>query len=236
MWQPSSSHYTLKWDGDRSLGLILVAVVTMTIFYYRTRVDTIAVANAVDGYRAMTGPAISFLRHNLAALILVGFLPLLAAKLLCGVRLRSVGLGLGRWRQGLIWLAVGVPVALLAGWLSSAEPIMRAVYPLDPTLQPRLASFLQHIAGQFVYYVAWELLFRGVLLFGLEKRLGFAGANIVQTALSTVAHFGRPMAETLAAIPAGLAFGGIARQTRSIWYVVVIHLVVGAALDWFIVR
>ena len=104
-------------------------------------------------------------------------------------------------RQGLVWLAVGVPVALLAGWLSSADPVMRAVYPLDPTLQPRLASFIQHIAGQLVYYVAWELLFRGVLLFGLEKRLGFAGANIVQTALSTVAHFGRPLPETLAAIP-----------------------------------
>jgi len=51
-----------------------------------------------------------------------------------------------------------------------------------------------------------------------------------------VAHFGRPLTETLAAIPAGLAFGGIARQTRSIWYVVVIHLVVGAAQDWFIVQ
>ena len=235
MWRPSCLPDPLNRDGDRSLGLILVAVVTVTVFYYRTRVDTIGVVGALGGFEVMTGPAIGFLRHNLAALVLMGILPLAAARLLCGVRLGSVGLGLGRWRRGLVWLAVGVPLAVLVARLSSADPVMRAVYPLDPTLQPGLARFVYHLAGQLVYYVAWELLFRGVLLFGLERRLGFAGANIVQTALSAVAHFGRPLPETLAAIPAGLAFGGIARQTRSIWYVVVIHLVVGAALDWFIV-
>lgn len=235
MWRSNSFHDPLNRDGDRSLGLILVAVVTVTVFYYRTRVDTIGVVGSLGDFEVMTGPAISFLRHNLAALVLIGLLPLAAAKLLCGVKLGSVGLGLGRWRRGLVWLAVGVPAAVLVARLSSTDPVMRAVYPLDPTLQPGLVRFTYHLAGQFVYYVAWELLFRGVLLFGLERRLGFAGANIVQTALSAVAHFGRPLPETLAAIPAGLAFGGIARQTRSIWYVVVIHLVVGAALDWFIV-
>jgi membrane protease YdiL (CAAX protease family) len=57
----------------------------------------------------------------------------------------------------------------------------------------------------------------------------------VQTALSVVAHFSRPFPETVAAIPAGLAFGGIARQTRSLWYVAIIHWGVGTAQDWFIV-
>ena len=128
------------------------------------------------------------------------------------------------------------PLAVTIAWLSASKPEMVAVYPLDAGLRPELADFLRHVGGQLVYYVAWELCFRGILLFGLEKRLGFAGANVVQTALSTVAHFGRPLPEVLAAIPAGLAFGGIARSTRSIWYVVIIHLVVGAAQDWFIIR
>ena len=236
MFPSNNSRRSLSSENDRALYLILVAVVSMTVFYYRTRVDTIAVINADEGLQAMTGPAIGFLGHNLAALALVGALPLLTARLLCGFNFRTIGLSWGRWRQGLVWLAVGLPLAVLAAHLSSSEPVMRAVYPLNPTLLPQPAPFAKHMAGQLAYYVAWELLFRGVLLFGLERRLGFAGANVVQTALSTVAHFGRPLPETLAAIPAGLAFGGIAKHTRSIWYVVIIHLTVGAALDWFIVR
>jgi len=85
---------------------------------------------------------------------------------------------------------------------------MVAVYPLDPALQPEIGNFLRHVAGQLVYYVAWELCLGG-LLFGLERRLGFVGANVVRTALSAVAHFGRPLPEELAAIPAGLTFGAL---------------------------
>jgi len=125
---------------------------------------------------------------------------------------------------------------MLAGWASAGKPLTQAVYPLNPALRPEATSFLAHLTGQLAYYVGWELLFRGVLLFGLERRFGFAAANMIQTALSVIAHFGRPVTETLAALPAGLAFGGIAHRTRSIWYVVIIHLVVGAAQDWFIVR
>jgi membrane protease YdiL (CAAX protease family) len=235
MWKSARTR-DLAGDADRSLGLILIAVVVMTVFYYRSRVDVIAVGDPAEGFRAMTGPALGFLRHNLAALAMVGLLPLAAARLICGLRPADVGLTPGRVGAGLRWLAIGAPLAVTAAWLSADEPVMRAVYPLNRALQPHLPGFAAHVAGQLAYYVAWELLFRGILLFGLERRLGFAGANVVQTALSTLAHFGRPLPETLAAIPAGLAFGGIARHTRSIWYVVIIHLVVGAAQDWFIVR
>jgi membrane protease YdiL (CAAX protease family) len=221
---------------DRSVGLILVAMVALTVFFYHLRVDTIGVVRGGGALRPMTGPVLPFMSHNLAALGVLGIVPLLAARWLCGRRLRDLGLGRGRWRLGLVWVAVGIPLALLAGWASAGKPLTQAVYPLNPDLRPDFLAFLTHMAGQLVYYLGWEILFRGVLLFGLERRIGFAAANMIQTALSVIAHFGRPVTETLAAIPAGLAFGGIAHRTRSIWYVVVIHLVVGAAQDWFIVR
>lgn len=232
----NNSHESERCEHDYSLGLILVAVVVLTVFYYHARVDTIAVASTWHGLHAMTGPVVSFGRHSLASLVLVGLVPLLGARVMCGLRPRAVGLGPGVPRRGLAWLAVGIPVAVLLAWLSADHPDARAVYPLNEALRPDAAGFLRHMAGQLAYYTAWELLFRGVLLFGLTPRFGFAGANMIQTALSVVAHFGRPFPETLAALPAGLAFGGVARHTRSIWYVVIIHLVAGAAQDWFIIR
>ena len=78
-------------------------------------------------------------------------------------------------------------------------------------------------------------MFRGVILFGLRKHVGGATANAIQTALSVLAHFGRPFEETLSAIPAGLVFGAIDLRVGSIWYVAIIHWVVGVALDWWVV-
>jgi len=219
----------------RPAWLILVAMIALTQFYYWTRADTIGVTAVGRGWTEMTSQPVSMLGHNLAAGLILGLIPLLCARGLCGMGFRDLGLGIGRPGRGLVWLAVGIPLAILASKFSSAQPEIQAVYPLDPGLTAETGPLVRHAGLQLIYYGAWEILFRGILLFGLKEKFGFASANIIQTALSVVAHFGRPFTETAAAIPAGLAFGGIARNTGSVWYVVIIHWVVGAALDWFIV-
>ena len=42
------------------------------------------------------------------------------------------------------------------------------------------------------------------------------------------------MNETLAAAPAGLIFGAVDLKVGSIWYVALLHWVVGVSMDWFI--
>jgi membrane protease YdiL (CAAX protease family) len=220
---------------SRPAWVILVAVIALTLFYYLARTDTIGVMSAGRNWSAMTRGPLSSIHHNLAAGVILGLIPLLCARGLCAMGWRDLGLGPGRHRQGLIWLAIGIPVAILAARLSSGQPEMQAVYPLNSRLTSELGPFVKHAAFQLVYYSAWEILFRGVLLNGLQKKLGFTTANIIQTALSVVAHFGRPFTETAAAIPAGLAFGGVAHRTGSVWYVVIIHWAVGVAQDWFMI-
>ena len=82
-----------------------------------------------------------------------------------------------------------------------------------------------------MYYVAWEVFFRGVLLFGLRNSLGVTGAMAFQVAVSVLAHADKPLAELLAAIPAGVLFGAIALRTRSVVYVVLIHYIIGVVVD-----
>ncbi len=219
----------------RPAWVILVAMIALTQFYYWVRADTIGVTSVGRGWVDMTSQPVSMVVHNLSAGLILGLIPMICAWGLCGMGFRDFGLGIGRPRRGLIWLAIGIPVAILAAKFSSGQAEMRAVYPLDPGLTAETGPFVRHAGLQLVYYSAWEILFRGILLYGLKEKFGFASANIIQTALSVVAHFGRPFTETFSAIPAGLAFGGIARHTGSVWYVVIIHWVVGAALDWFIV-
>lgn len=215
--------------------LLLTATFALCAFYYIARADLVGTRGPGGAWTAVTAPARSPSLHFGAAALLLGLVPLAAARWGCGISFRDLGLGLGNRRAGLRWLAVGLPAAILAGWIASGSPAMRAVYPLDPSVVGAPLSFVPHALRNLLYFGAWEVLFRGVLLFGLRETIGSGGANSTQTGLSVAAHFGRPMTETFAAIPAGLAFGAIALQTKSIWYVTLIHWSVGTSMDWFIV-
>jgi membrane protease YdiL (CAAX protease family) len=221
-------------ERGRAESLIILATVALVVFYYLMRVDVIAAASTARGSLAMTREPLRPTLHFAASALTLGVLPVLFARWGLGLRLSDLGLGLGRWRVGLAWLAVGIPLAIVAGKIGSSSPEMQFVYPLDPSVRPDLFGFITYAPMQFLYYGAWEVLFRGVLLFGLQKRLGAGPANALQTALSVIAHFGRPFTETFSAVPAGLIFGGVCLRTRSIWYVAIIHWLVGVSLDWFI--
>jgi len=218
----------------RTEGVILTAVVALFLFYYGARADVIGTLSVGRGWTLTARGALPVRLHFLAAALLLGILPAVAARWLTGKRWRDLGLGPGRGKTIARWLAVGVPLALVAGRIASGSAPMRGVYPLDATLTRAPGDFIPYALFQLLYYGAWEVLFRGVLLFGLRDRLGASGANVVQTALSTIAHFGRPGTETFAAIPGGLVFGWVGLRTGSIWTIVVVHWLLGTATDWFI--
>lgn len=171
-------------------------------------------------------------RHFALSALILGVLPVVAARVALRLSPGQLGLGRGRWRAGLVLVGAALPVALLAAWIGADSPQIRAVYPLDPNLT--WGRLPVHALEQGFYFLSWEVLFRGVLLFGLAPRLGAGPANALQTALSVLAHLGRPLEETLAAIPAGYLFGMVDLRLGSIWYVAALHWVEGAALDLFI--
>ena len=219
---------------QRPAALVAVATLALVAFYYFARADAVGVYSGARGWFVLTGAPLTPPLHFAVAALLLAVIPVLAARLVAGLSLRELGLGLGRWRAGLAWLAVGLPLALLAGRVAALAPAMRAVYPLDPALTPEPQVFARYAAVQFLYFGSWEVLFRGVLLFGLRAPLGATSSNVVQGALSVTAHFGRAVNETLAAAPAGLVFGAVDLRLGSIWYVAVLHWLVGVSMDWFI--
>ncbi len=224
----------LTLPARRAEALLAVATLALVGFYYVARADTIGVFSPARGWFALTGAPLAPPRHFIAAALLLAVIPLLAARWLTGRSLGELGLGVGRWRAGLAWLAVGIPLAVVAGRIAALSPAMRAVYPLDAALSAEPHAFARYAALQLLYFGSWEVLFRGVLLFGLRSRVGAGPANLVQAALSVTAHFGRALNETVAAAPAGLVFGAVDLRVGSIWYVALVHWVVGVSMDWFI--
>jgi len=156
--------------------------------------------------------------------------PLLVARLVWRRSARELGLGLGDWRLGLaatgVIYAVMLPlVILVAPWAD-----FRATYPLDPCALGSHEFFWVYEVGYAGFFVGWEFFFRGFLLFSLEPSLGPV-AVVVQMVPFALLHVGKPIAETLGSVAAGIFLGVLAWRTRSIWYGVAIHAAVALTMD-----
>jgi uncharacterized protein len=166
-------------------------------------------------------------------------IPVLLMKWAAKESLKDLGLGLGDWKAGFFLVApIGLILIALPGGLSaSSMPDFLATYPMAKAAAGSGSRFLVYeLAYGFLYYVSYEAFFRGMLQHGLRKELGDLPAILIQTAMTTLLHIGKPQGEIWAALAAGLLFGTLVFRIRSVWPIVVIHFGLGVATDFFCAR
>jgi membrane protease YdiL (CAAX protease family) len=134
-----------------------------------------------------------------------------------------------RWsdvRPYVLFLAVMIPVVAVVSLLDSFQ----AKYPF---YDGAVAGGWHFWGFQLFYgmqFLGVEAFFRGFLLFGLERRLGWYAIG-VSTIPYVMIHFGKPMPETFAAIVAGVLLGWMALRTRSFLWGVALHWSVAITMD-----
>ena len=151
--------------------------------------------------------------------------------------LKGIPAGLGRWRLGLA-LTVPLAVAALGAlYLGSSDAGLQNTYPWAGAWPGRsVPTFLSWSGLYALYYVSFEFFYRGFLLAALTPRWGLRAAVWTQVLLSTLIHIGKPLTETLAALPAGFLFAFLALKTRSLVWPTVLHLVIGLTTDAFVLQ
>lgn len=142
--------------------------------------------------------------------------PLAAGWLLFRDKPWDFGIRIGRWKPAIILTAGCLAAMALILYGTGKMPEFRAYYHMHAIDWP---EFLRNAT---LCMFAWEFLFRGYMLFGLEKSIG-KHAIVVQTIPFVLLHFGKPFLETLACIPGGFIFGYVAYRTRSFLPCFVIH-------------
>jgi membrane protease YdiL (CAAX protease family) len=166
-----------------------------------------------------------------ACFVLLGVIPAAIVGIVFRGRLAEYGVGLGDPPRTLRAILLLAPVFLAAAYAGSRDPAILAKFPINPRAGDSGGMFALHAASYLLFYLGWEFLFRGFLLFGLRPALGDVNAVLVQTMASALLHLGSPAAETFGAIPAGVLWGAIALFTRSLLPGLVHHFLLGIALD-----
>lgn len=82
----------------------------------------------------------------------------------------------------------------------------------------------------FFQFFGLEFFFRGFLVNSLKRALGLYSI-FVMTVPYTMIHFGKPPAETLAAIIAGISLGWLSCRNGTIWMGLILHCTVAFSMD-----
>ena len=146
-------------------------------------------------------------------------------------QLRDFGLRFGDLKTGLSFSFLFLFVMIILVWFVSATPAFAEKYPHLSSAKSDWNTLLIYEAGMLLYMFAWEFMWRGFMLFGLEKKFGYYSV-LMQMIPFLILHNGKPFLETFGAIFGGIALGVLALRTRSIYYCIIVHIGVRYSIDF----
>ncbi len=157
----------------------------------------------------------TFFEWVFTQMLLLSVIPLLSLFLL-KTRPSEVGLSLKNWRQSVKYAAVALLFALPVIYYGTTIESFRAYYPIWAPAGDSLGNFLLYQATIAILMFNTEFLFRGYLLFSLEKEAGKTPALLLHALPYMLIHIGKPGLEVPYSFFAGIVFGYMALKTRSI--------------------
>ncbi len=144
--------------------------------------------------------------------------------------LKDFGLRIGEWKIGLSFSVLSIIIFIPVIYIISSSSIFSDYFPLMESATDDIIVFLIYEALFILFIFSWEFIFRGFMLFGLEKKFGIYSI-FIQMIPFVLLHNGKPFLETFAAIFGGLFLGYLALRTRSLYYGFIIHAFILISLD-----
>lgn len=158
-------------------------------------------------------------------------LPILIIIFLFKEKPKAYGIKLGEVKIGFTVSAIFLAVMAVIVWFVSATESFAITYPHLGNARIDWELFFYYELGIVTYLFAWEFIWRGFLLFGLEEKFGYYSV-FIQMIPFVILHNGKPFIETFGAIFGGIALGLLALRTRSMIYCFITHAGVMFMIDF----
>jgi hypothetical protein len=161
-----------------------------------------------------------------------GLVPALCIKRILKRRIREHGLRFVREpKVWLLYAAMVLAVVPLAYLASNTSAFLRT-YPKYPGAGNSVGALAAWELAYAFQFLMLEFFFRGFLVFALARYLGSLALFVMIVPYAMI-HFGKPLAECLGSIIAGVALGAVSLRTGSIYGGVAVHCAVAWSMDLF---
>ena len=165
-----------------------------------------------------------------------GVLPVIAFTLWTDTPLEEFGLRLS-WGLGeTTYAIVLLPLAFVAARLSAPKPDGWEIYPEVRTPEWTSGTLLRSAFWWTIYFLAYEIIFRGFLLFASLKIMGIGGAIVLNMAFNGLTHVAKSLKETVGAMLMALILCPIVLHTGTIWVAFLAHVTLSLSNEWLTLR
>ena len=172
----------------------------------------------------------SFVYWFMLDFLLFFIIPVYVIKLIFKEELKDFGMSFTNLKVGVLYTFIAILIFISIVILVSNSENFREYFPLMNSAKDDLVVFLIYEIFFLTFIFSWEFIFRGYILFGLEKKFGLY-AIFIQMIPFVLLHSGKPFIETFASIFGGLFLGYLALRTRSMLHGFLIHAIILVALD-----
>lgn len=216
---------------DRRVVIVFLSIAVLQTFSFYFTQRRFFRENLFEQFQEVSNPyLIEYLYWFVGDFFTFFILGILIIKFGLRDKLSDFGLQIGDVKIGLMISLIFLSVMIVLIWFVSATPDFALKYPHLSSAKSDWNTLLIYEAGMLLYMFAWEFIWRGFMLFGLEKKFG-GYAVLMQMIPFVILHNGKPFLETFGAIFGGIALGILALRTRSIYYCVVTHIGVMFSID-----
>ncbi len=171
----------------------------------------------------------------LVDILLMVIVPVFIIKVILREKCSDFGLRLGDWRFSIKYLAVVFIVMAPGFYFTGKDPAHYLEYPLVRQLygEEGVTTIIIWELTYVIYYIAWEIHFRGFQQLGMEKRVGPTLSILIMMLSTTFIHMRKSFGETFSAIFGAFLLGILAWRSRSIIWCVLLHWYFGASIDFW---
>lgn len=225
---PTSEHF------DASLAIVLITVGFILFWSAVTsRSITPRLAGAVGTERAQETKVYL---QRFVGICFYGIVPALIFLVLLGHKWSDFGV-LPMWAsQDLLWTLCLSVLALPLSYTGARKADSQEMYPEIRRPEWDRKTLILSALTWIVYISAYELMFRGFLLFSCDRAFGSGAAIAVNTAIYALTHVPKRMTEGIGAIVFGVILCLITLRTGTIWVSVLVHIVLALSNEWFSLR
>ncbi|MBV6440174.1 MAG: hypothetical protein EPGJADBJ_01837 [Saprospiraceae bacterium] len=225
---PTSEHF------DAALAIALVTVGFILFWSVVTSRSLTPRLAGVVGYERAQETKIYLQR--LVGICFYGVFPALVFLIFLDHNWSDFGV-LPRWTsQDLLWILGLSVLALPLSYAGARKVDSQEMYPEIRRPEWRSKTLILSALAWAVYISAYELMFRGFLLFSCDRAFGAGAAIAVNTSIYALTHVPKRMTEGIGAIVFGVILSLITLRTGTIWVSVLVHIVLALSNEWFSLR
>lgn len=226
--------FPLVWSPETQEANWMIISVTLgfMLFWFTGKSERL-LRQLVGRYGPERGQARHVLLKRIVGMFCFGVVPMLVLYATTGLTWAAYGVAaivtpaVFYWTFGLSALLIFMTAR------STRHPDSLAQYPEIRTLRWSRSLLLWSALSWMGYLLAYELMFRGFLLFSCARAFGAWPAIVINTAIYALVHVPKSAKEGIGAIPLGLLLCVITLQTQTIWVALLVHWVLSLANEWF---